>query len=209
MTRFHQLTIVCMVVAVINGLEPLTVLGQTPDDAADAQRLSELLHIHTGAIVADVGAGPGLLTIHVSRLVSPSGRVYATDINPQRLDELRQVSASHANVIVVQGGSARTNLPTDCCDAIFMRHVYHHVGDPAAMNASLLQSLKPGGRVAVVDFAPNSGDSAPPGRRDTKVSHGVTPKTVREELAAAGFISVAEVAWTSRNLFAVIAERPK
>jgi ubiquinone/menaquinone biosynthesis C-methylase UbiE len=81
--------------------------------------------------------------------------VYSTDINPERLKEIRQAveKAGLQNVTVVEGGSARTNLPDECCDAIFMRHVYHHLGDPPGMNASLLRSLKPGGRVAVVDFA--------------------------------------------------------
>jgi ubiquinone/menaquinone biosynthesis C-methylase UbiE len=49
---------------------------------------------------------------------------------------------------VVEGGLAQTNLPDECCDAVFMRHVYHHFGDPPAMNASLFRSLKPGGRLA-------------------------------------------------------------
>jgi ubiquinone/menaquinone biosynthesis C-methylase UbiE len=144
----------------------------------------------------------------MARAIGSLGRIYATDINPERLEELRQISASHPNIVVVEGGSVRTNLPDECCDAIFMRHVYHHVGDPAAMNRDLRRSLKRGGRLVVIDFPPESGPSAPAGRRDTKPSHGVTAMTVADELSSAGFIRVGEVLWTQRPYFAVFGVRP-
>ena len=63
-------------------------------------------------------------------------------------------AAGLKNVTVVDGTAGRTNLPEQCCDAIFMRDVYHHFTDPAAMNASVLASLKPGGMLGVLDFGP-------------------------------------------------------
>jgi predicted methyltransferase len=119
------------------------------------------------------------------------------------------VKATLEHVTVLEGGSARANLPDGCCDAIFMRHVYHHLGDPAAMNASVRQSLKPGGRMAVVDFAPDRGRCAPPGRRDTSTSHGVTPETVIEELRQAGFENVRQLPWPSSGYFLVVGELPR
>jgi predicted methyltransferase len=118
-------------------------------------------------------------------------------------------SASLSNVIVLQSAAAETNLPAVCCDAIFMRLVYHHFGDPPAMNASLLRSLKPGGRLAVLEFRPASGVTAAPGKRAEGNSHGVMPATVIEELTAAGFADVHEVPWPSAPTFAVVAERPE
>jgi ubiquinone/menaquinone biosynthesis C-methylase UbiE len=186
------------------------LVAQRQDDAADAARLVEVLKIHAGAHVADVGAGSGVLTVPIARVIGPTGRVYATDVNPERLQELRQLSPSVPdNLVVIEGGSARTNLPDGCCDAIFIRHVYHHFGDPAAMNASVFRALKPGGRIAIVDFPPEYGPSGPPGRRDTKVSHGVTPMTVAEELSAAGFVRVQQAAWTMSPHFLVMGERPE
>lgn len=190
-------------------IQASSLIAQDQNDAADATRLIDVLKIRPGSIVADVGAGSGLLTAPVARVVGPNGRIYATDINSQRLEELRQLAAaSGENVVVIEGGLARTNLPDECCDAIFMRLVYHHFGDPPAMNASLYRSLKRGGRLAVVDFAPRSGNSAPAGRRDSGEAHGVAPMTVVEELSAAGFIAVQRVDWPSPPGFLVIAERP-
>lgn len=186
-----------------------SVAAQKQEDAADAARLIELLAIVPGATVADVGAGSGALVPAISRRLGEKGRLYATDVNRERLEELRQLVADRSltNVGVVEGAAAATNLPDACCDAIFMRLVYHHFGDPPAMNASLLRSLKPGGRMAVVDFVPKNQKSAPAGSRSSGDSHGVTAATVIEELKAAGFVDVREVPFPAPS-FAVFARRP-
>lgn len=146
-------------VALAIGWSVLPVWAQQQDDAADARRLIEVLGLSTGSFVADVGAGSGVLTVPLARHVGPTGRVYSTDINPDRLEEIRNAvrAASLENVVVVEGAPAETNLPDECCDAVFMRNVYHHFDDPAAMNASLYWSLKPGGLLAIVDFPPRTG----------------------------------------------------
>ncbi|HYN05758.1 MAG TPA: methyltransferase domain-containing protein [Vicinamibacterales bacterium] len=200
----HRLRAGALLIACLN-------LGalQKQDDAADAARLIEMLDIRPGSTVADVGAGPGPLVPLMSRHVGPSGRLYATDINADRLGELRKLATSESlpNVTVLEGAAARTNLPDGCCEAIFMRHVYHHFADPNEMNASLLRSLKPGGRLAVLDFAPTAGKSSPPGSRNEGDAHGVMAVTVIEELKAVGFVDVREVSWPSRSV-AVMARRP-
>ena len=178
-------------------------------DADDAATLVEVLNLRPGSTVADIGAGGGALEPAISRAIGAEGRLYATDISTDRLADIRKViaSASLSNVTVLQSAAAETNLPADCCDAIFMRLVYHHFGDPPAMNASLLRSLKPGGRLAVLEFRPTSGVTAAPGKRAEGNSHGAMPATVIEELTAAGFADVREVPWPSAPTFAVVAER--
>jgi ubiquinone/menaquinone biosynthesis C-methylase UbiE len=192
------------------ALVPCIVSPQGQDDAVDTRRLTELLELREGSTVADIGAGSGPLTIRVAQLVGPSGRVFATDVNPKRLEEIREAvaKAGLSNVTVVEGGSDDTRLPDDCCDAIFMRLVYHHFGDPPRMNGSMLRSLRRGGRVVVVDFAPKSGETAPPGKRGEGDAHGVTSAVVIRELAAAGFTDVTEVPWAPPG-FAVLALRPR
>jgi ubiquinone/menaquinone biosynthesis C-methylase UbiE len=190
------------------GVGPLAA-DQAARDAADAAKLIEVLEIRAGASVADVGAGGGVLVPPMSRHVGSAGRVYATDLNADRVAELRKLVASESlqNVTVVEGGAAQTNLPDACCDAIFMRLVYHHFGDPAAMNASLLRSLKPGGRLAVLDFMPASKVTAPPGKRGDGDAHGVMPATVIEELKSAGFVDVREIPWPEPTV-AIVGKRP-
>ena len=189
------------------GIAPFAA-HQEARDAADAAKLIEVLEIRAGATVADIGAGGGALVPPMSRQLGPSGRLYATDVNADRLADIRKLVASQSlpNVTVVQGADAQTNLPDACCDAIFMRLVYHHFGDPPAMNASLLRALKPGGRLAVLEFPPDSKVSAPPGKRTDGASHGVMPATVVEELKAAGFVEISEVPWTAPT-FAIVARR--
>jgi ubiquinone/menaquinone biosynthesis C-methylase UbiE len=183
---------------------------QAQRDAADAAKLIEVLEIRPGATVADIGAGSGALVPAISRHLGSSGRLYATDINADRLAELKKLAASESldNVTVVEGAAAETKLPDGCCDAIYVRLVYHHFGDPPAMNASLLRSLKPGGRIAILEFMPKTKVSAPPDKRGGGDSHGVMPATVIEELKAVGFTDVREIPWPEPTV-AVIARRPE
>jgi ubiquinone/menaquinone biosynthesis C-methylase UbiE len=166
------------------------VIVTRADDTSDAERLIETLGLQAGSTVGEIGAGEGELTILVARHVGPSGRVFTTELGENRVRTLRAAveKASVGNVTIVEADAARTNLPEGCCDAVFMRAVYHHFGDPAAMNRSLWASLRPGGRLAVMDFTPRGDEEASnPADRDEGGRHGVKPETVLKELVAAGF----------------------
>jgi ubiquinone/menaquinone biosynthesis C-methylase UbiE len=159
------------------------------DDARQAAQLFELLNLEPGMTVADVGAGSGALSVLVAERIGPSGRLYATDINHDRLAEIRSAAERHhlTNIVVVEGAARETNLPPASCDAIFIRDVYHHFIDPAAMNRSLFDSLKPGGRLAIIDFVPKKGSALPDGVPANRKGHGITPDLIDEEVTAAGF----------------------
>lgn len=164
------------------------------DNAADTKRLIEALRLKPGDVVAEIGAGGGDLTIALAQHVGASGRVLTSELGAERIQRLRTAieKSGATNVQVVEGHETRANLPDGCCDAIFMRNVYHHFGDPPAMHASFLRALKPGGRIAIIDFAPRKGDTAPPGKRGEDASHGVSETVVAEELKAAGFALVSQ-----------------
>ena len=178
--------------------------------ASDAARLITALKLDVGQTVADVGAGEGQLTLALARKVGPSGRVYATELNADRLREIRQAtdSAGLKNVSVIEAHATSTNLPEQCCDALVLRLVYHHIADPHLMNASLRQSLKPGGLLAVIDFEPDSAESVDPSNRDTGNQHGVTSATVVRELSQVGFELVAVERGTRAGRFMVVVRRP-
>src|SRR5438874_7955144 len=99
----------------------VVLTAAAPDDAADAARLVDVLGVHGGSVVADIGAGDGELTVLMAKEVGPSGRVYATDLGGTPLDRLRKAieKAGPTNVEVVEGHAVRTNLPAECCDGIF------------------------------------------------------------------------------------------
>ena len=154
----------------------------------EVPQLAALLELKPGMTVADVGAGFGSSTVVFAKWIG-SGKVFATDIGQRQLRAIRDYvdKESLTNVTVIEGSAAATNLPPACCDALFMRDVYHHVTEVDAFNASLLASLKPGGRIAVIDFAPRPGSTLPSGVPANRGGHGISPAVVVAELRAAGF----------------------
>jgi ubiquinone/menaquinone biosynthesis C-methylase UbiE len=179
-------------------------------NAADAERVIKALEIRAGSVVAEIGAGDGELTLAIAKAVGAAGRVFSNEFNKDRLADIARAAekAGLGNVATIEGRETETNFPDQCCDAIFMRNVYHHFGDPGAMNASLFKSLKPGGSLAVLDFGPPPGaESATPSGRSQDGHHGVTPATVERELKAAGFDILSSNEFQYRA-FIVVARRP-
>ena len=148
---------------------------------SEMPRLRQVLTLQPGTIVADVGAGNGELTLALAREVGSKGRVFSTEIDAARLQRLREaVSAAKLdNVTVIEAHGSETGLPPNCCDAIVLRRVYHHLGDPAGINASLLRSVRPGGLLGVIDF--------PPPFFLSRGTLGVPAETVVAEVTASGF----------------------
>lgn len=153
----------------------------------EADRLSTLLQWHSGSVVAEIGAGNGELTSLAADRVGPSGRVYSTELDTGKLSHLKELASQHANITVIQAGDTSTNLPPACCDSIFMRLVYHHLTKPAEIDASLFQSIKPGGRLAIIDEVPSKGSSVPEGVPKNREGHGIPQQILVNELTAAGF----------------------
>lgn len=186
-------------------------LQELKQAAIEAPLLAEALELKPGMIVGDVGAGFGAMTIGLSQWLGPSGHVYATDITPHALAALRaEVSERKlSNVTVIEGGAALTKLPDACCDAIFLRDVYHHVGNTEAFNRSLRHSLKSAGRLAIIDFVPEPGSVLPAGVPTNRGGHGILPELVVQEVTQVGFTHVRTLAvWppgqTKGGLFLVL-----
>jgi len=105
--------------------------------------------------------------------------------------------AKATEVVVVAGNEHDTGLPLNSCDAIFLREVYHHLSDPVEMDRSLYQAMRPGARLAIIDFEPSQrpGEPVPPGVPANRGGHGVTIQIVKEELTRAGFQFVKTIDW--------------
>jgi ubiquinone/menaquinone biosynthesis C-methylase UbiE len=156
--------------------------------AEEVKRLAELMGWKAGTVAADIGAGDGEYAFAAVEHVGAAGRVYATEIDAKKLAELRSEVAKRklANVIVVESKEADTNLPAGCCDAIFLRRVYHHLTKPVEFDAGVVRSLKSGGRLAIIDFAPRAGLEPVEGVPSNRGGHGIPQRMVIEELSAAG-----------------------
>jgi ubiquinone/menaquinone biosynthesis C-methylase UbiE len=158
-------------------------------DAVDeTKRLAALMEWKPGTIVADIGAGNGRYTFAAAQHVGDSGKVFATEIDKKELAKLRaEVKRRNLrNVVVEESKEADTSLPRECCDAIFLRRVYHHLTKPTEFDGALVRSLKPGGRLAIIDFPPRPGLDPVEGVPGNRGGHGIPQKIVIEELTAVG-----------------------
>lgn len=149
----------------------------------EVRRLVTLLRLEPGITIADVGAGFGAWSLRFSQWTGPSGHVYATDIGDEQLTALRALVSREklSNMTILAGATASTNLPIECCDVILLRNVFHYLTEPAAMIRSLTASLKPGGRVAIVDYPPRPNTTAPPGVPANRGGMGIPPEVVERE----------------------------
>ncbi len=117
-------------------------------------RLLRALGIRRGETVCDLGCGNGFYSLLLAERVAPRGEVIAVDIQPEMLDMLRERAEARrvTNIRRVLGDEADPKLPEGEIDLVLMVDVYHELSDPAAMLAAVRASLKPTGRVALVEF---------------------------------------------------------
>ena len=177
-----------LLVGLVCALAAVLAVGVRGEATEEIGRLAGLMGWKAGTVAADIGAGDGKYTLAALERVGAAGRVYATEIDAKKLEELKAQVAKRklGNVVVVESKEADTNLPAGCCDAIFLRHVYHHLTKPAEFDASLVRSLKPGGRLAIIDFPARAGLDPVEGVPSNRGGHGIPQKIVIEELSAAG-----------------------
>lgn len=161
--------------------------GQIKAAEIEVPELVKLLELKPGMTMADVGAGFGAWTVRFAKFVGPSGRVYATDIGAAQLAALGDAAKREglANVTVLEGAANTTNLPALCCDAVLIRDAYHHLTQPEDIVRSVAAALKPGGRLAVIDFPPRPNSEVPSGVPANRRGHGVPPDVVEREGGAA------------------------
>ncbi len=118
---------------------------QRPDDVVSA------LAIQPGAVVADLGAGDGYFVPHLAEAAGPDGRVYAVEVEPEKVQELEERFADDANVEVVLGEYGDPLLPDGSVDVVLIVNTYHHIEDRTDYFARLRDDLAPRGRVAVIE----------------------------------------------------------
>jgi len=145
------------------------------------------LGLEPGDVACDVGAGNGYHSLKMAELVGESGRVIATDIQPEmlRLLDRRATAAGVGNITRVLSSETDAKLPADTCDVILLVDVYHEFSDPEAMLAGMHQSLTTTGRIALVEYRAED-DSVP-----MKPLHKMTVAQADREYEANGFARVA------------------
>jgi ubiquinone/menaquinone biosynthesis C-methylase UbiE len=198
--------------AAFAGLALVTTLvtgAVRAQQAVETKWIFEAIGIKEGATVCEIGAGDGELTIDAAKVVGASGRIYSSELGEERVNTLRRKVADSGlqQITVIEGSANRTNFPDATCDGVFMRNVYHHFGDPPTMNASILAALKPGGRLAIVDFSPPKEEAPTAAERGKDGMHGVKAETVAKEAAGAGFETISTKPANNR-WFLVVMQKP-
>jgi len=146
------------------------------------EQIMDHLGIGEGSIVADLGAGGGWFTTRLAHRVGPNGRVYAQDIQPEMIGAIeRRVEREglKGRVETVRGTSLDPNLPKPV-DVVLMVDTYYELDDPQTLLRNVRRSLKPGGRVGIVEFTKKGHG---PGR---PMEERVDPERVIRDAEAAG-----------------------
>ncbi len=159
---------------------------------SEIQRLAKVMNWRAGQVIADVGAGEGEIGFAAAAAVGETGKVYLTELEQDKLAALQKDTSRRKlkNVVILPAAEKETKLPDNCCDAIILRRVYHHLTAPMEMDASMLRSLRSGGLLAVIEFAPRKSLTASDpvkGVPSNRGGHGIPKKVLLEELTAAGF----------------------
>jgi SAM-dependent methyltransferase len=143
--------------------------------------LMDALDLKPGMTVADIGAGSGYFTVPMAKRVAP-GIVYGTDIQPEMLAflEARARTEKLTNITGILGDTSDTMLPDGSLDLVLLVDAYHEFDQPWEMMTSIARALKPGGRVALVEY--RGEDPEVP----IKPLHKMTEAQARRELEAAG-----------------------
>jgi SAM-dependent methyltransferase len=170
--------------------DPKRDAWQKPHQVITALKLSP------GAVVADIGAGTGYFAVRLPHFV-PQGKVYAVDTEPDMVAHLarRAKDAGIGNLVALQGAADTPKLP-EKADLVLLVDVYHHIGGREAYFRAIADALKPGGRIAIIDFNARSRIGPP-------VRDRIPATQVKREMAAAGFRVAQEHAFLPNQFFVV------
>ena len=124
------------------------------DNEEDPDHAIDVLKITKGSTVADIGAGSGYMTVKLAKKVGPEGKVFANDIQPGMLELLtrRLQKSKITNVSAVLGTQDDPRLPLDTIDLVLMVDVYHELSQPQLMLRHIKASLKPTGRLVLLEY---------------------------------------------------------
>ncbi len=184
-----------------------TFEGESREVFLHREKIVAACGLKPGMVVADVGAGTGLFTRLFARQVGDDGQVYAVDIAAKFLEHIQKTcrEARLKNVTPVLCSEDRVDLPAKSVDVAFVCDTYHHFEFPNRTLASLYRSIKPGGRLIVVDFQRIEGKSSAWTLNHVRAGKEV----VEKEIGAAGFKKTAEVKDILKDNYLIIFTRPQ
>lgn len=152
------------------------------------EELVKAIGVERGSTVVDLGTGTGNMLEALSIAVGPEGRVVAEDIHPDFIDRARERASASSlkNVEFILGTDTDPKLPSGAADLVLVLDAYHHFDYPKPMLAAIKRSLRPGGRLAIVEYHKKRGAmEVSPDFALTHIRAGA--EQVVSEITAAGF----------------------
>ncbi len=166
------------------------------DEWQKPHEVIQALALKPDAVIADIGSGTGYFAVRFAHM-TPKGRVYGVDIEPDMVKYLAERAKREGlkNLVSLAGAADDPRLP-EKVDLIFMADVFHHLRDRDSYLHRLAASLKPDGRIAIIDFRMDSEDGPPKSARST-------PEAIKAELNRAGYTLVQEHTFLPKQYFLV------
>jgi len=208
MVRAHKkflapILFACCLLAGCGKLKQWAYEGVNRDQWQQPEKVIAALTLRPGDQVADLGAGGGYFTFKLAKAVGPAGKVYAVDIDREMTDLIAQraqkESAQNVETIVAQADNPL--LPTTGVDLILTVNTYHHIGERIVYLKNLQKYLRPGGRIAVIDFD----------RRawfEGLLRHYTPTDFIKREMEQAGYTLQQEHDFLDRQSFLIFAVKP-
>ena len=164
-------------------------------------KIISALALKPGDVVADIGSGSGLFTRLLAKRVLPRGWVFAVDIDPELLEHVARTSREEgiANFTTILGREDSPGLPPQSVDLVFICDTLHHIQSRQAYLSNVKAVLKPGGRLAILDFEKNW----PAGHETLRFSL----QDLQQWIAAAGYRKLGEYNFIPDNFFHIYMAR--
>jgi ubiquinone/menaquinone biosynthesis C-methylase UbiE len=199
--RPSKILIFVVAVALLAGcaqLKQCAYEGVNRDDWQQPQRVIAALNVRPGDQVADLGSGGGYFTFRLAEAVGPAGKVYAVDIDPDMVDLIakRAKQETAANIDPILAKPDDPLLPKAEVDLIFTSNTYHHIDNRIAYFSNLRKYLRPGGRIAIIDFD----------RRSWLMGlfrHYTPSEFIKPEMEQAGYSLQEELSFLDRQSFLI------
>lgn len=166
-------------------------VGRSSFEFIDTGKLFSLLGLQEGAVLVDLGCGPGNYSLAASEYVGSKGRVYAVDRWAQGLDHLKDSIQDRGieNISVMLADIGKTiPVQDDCVDVCLVAGVFHHLVDEGAHEQTLREikrTLKQDGVLAIIEFKKKEGPPGPP------ISMRISPEALEDMLTPPGFLKKA------------------
>ena len=171
--------------------------GEDRDEWQQPDRVIASLALEPGHQVADLGAGGGYFSFRLAQAVGPSGKLYALDIDEEMNERLEALAtergAANLEVVLAEPDDLRVPEPVDL---IFTSNTYHHLDDRSAYFENAARYLRPGGRVAIIEYKEE-------GFFHRVMGHATGAQAIREEMESAGYHLDTEHAFLEKQHFLI------